>query len=229
MWAIFQGVLWRLLQHCLHRDDLCLSFVRCQLLYFWLGRRFILFDFSSCVSAEPKGCFYVSIEPSFFHFQIRYPFDWRTPSKYPLAFLSQISGGLALLSTAIPFFGIFAASCWLFMFIAEDITDNLTNFNRDDAESGTVERLIRFRGIIQTYTDAKQYVFECVEFGNNNADNDSLICSQVCCEFHWILCGLAACAFFDHPFGRLLHTPSNRIRISWVLYLIEILRVSFLN
>lgn len=87
----------------------------------------------------------------------RLPFDWRSPLGYPVAWLSQFVGGCVGYAIAIPFLSLFFDSCWLFIFVAEDITHDLTAFNSDQAENEMlVERLKRFCDIVQLYSDAKQ-------------------------------------------------------------------------
>lgn len=89
---------------------------------------------------------------------IRFPFDWKTPFGYPVAWFSQFAGCLASFSVSLININFMVGSCWLFTFIADDITSDLPEFNRDDemANKNQAEQLKRFCGIIQLYSDAKE-------------------------------------------------------------------------
>ena len=90
-----------------------------------------------------------------------YIFDLGTESFYlifqigehRLARFSQFAGGCATYSFCIPTFSIIFGSCWLFIFIAEDIAKDLANFNSNET---TNENLKRFCDVVQMYSDAKE-------------------------------------------------------------------------
>lgn len=86
------------------------------------------------------------------------PFDWRTPRGYLMAWLSQLAGGCATYSFCIPILSFIFVSCWLFVFIAADITEDLQAFNNGDkvANENQIEKLKRFCDVVKIYTDAKQ-------------------------------------------------------------------------
>lgn len=93
----------------------------------------------------------------------RLPFDWRTPSGYLVAWLTQCVEGASIVATDILFLGIVFGSSWLFIVIAEDITYDVIAFNNlvttlktEDNDSDHAELIKRFCDIIQQYMDAKQ-------------------------------------------------------------------------
>lgn len=86
-----------------------------------------------------------------------YPFDWKTPVGYLVAWFSQFTAFCAAFSISIPNISFFFGSCWLFIFVADDITKDLSTFNAGKVKNGNrVVKLKRFCDIIQVYTDAKQ-------------------------------------------------------------------------
>lgn len=89
----------------------------------------------------------------------RWPFDWKTPSGYLVAWIGQCAGVGTIITIPITFFNTVFGSKWLFMVIAEDITSDLTAFNNDVDKMQTIshraESIQRFCTIIQLYTDAK--------------------------------------------------------------------------
>lgn len=65
----------------------------------------------------------------------------------------------------VPFLNFIFGSCWLFIFMAQDIAKDLTSFNDDlqkklsnGNENGAVKIRKRICEIVQLYTDAKQLV-----------------------------------------------------------------------
>lgn len=60
----------------------------------------------------------------------RYPFNWKTPFGYLLAFLSQYIGiGVAVGGVYLQFFNLIVGSSWFFIFIAKEITKDLSTVN----------------------------------------------------------------------------------------------------
>lgn len=99
----------------------------------------------------------------FFRACERWPFDGKTPFGYLMKWLAECIGSSALTVTAIPSFNIAVGSCWLFMVIADDITNDMVEFNNavkllkvKCKFSDRVELMERFRENIQNYSDAKQ-------------------------------------------------------------------------
>lgn len=90
----------------------------------------------------------------------RWPFDWKTPFGYALAWIAQGAGLASIMITVTLIIGIIFGSCWLFIAIAEDITNDMTAFNRTVETSKyknyRAEMIERFCDVIQNYTEAKQ-------------------------------------------------------------------------
>lgn len=93
----------------------------------------------------------------------RWPFDWKTPFGYLVAWSGECAGVTAVTITVIPFFGMIFASNWLFIVIVEDMTGDVTTFNNiikmrkdKDIASDHVELVERFSNIVQHNTDTKQ-------------------------------------------------------------------------
>lgn len=76
-----------------------------------------------------------------------------------MAWLAQFAGGVISGCIYGQFLSVFIASCWLFTFVAEDITQDVTAFNRQSTKAVKcrAELKKRFCDIIQTYSDAKQW------------------------------------------------------------------------
>lgn len=92
-----------------------------------------------------------------FSFSIRFPFDWKTPFGYAAAWSLQFVGGCGVFTIEMPFFTFFFGSCWLFVFIADDITRDLVAFNKGEVvNKNRAEKVTRFCDIIRIYSDAKQ-------------------------------------------------------------------------
>lgn len=105
------------------------------------------------------------MDPSSIHlisFNCRWPFDWKTPLGYLIAWLIQsVACAIGAITTTVFFYLIFG-SCWLFIYIAEDTTKDLAAFNSDitsNAWKKRPESMKSFCEIVQLYTDAKQYGF----------------------------------------------------------------------
>lgn len=90
----------------------------------------------------------------------RWPFDWKTPFGYSLAWVAQSAGLASIMITVTLIIGIIFGSCWLFVAIAEDITNDMTAFNRIvetlKYKNDCAELIDRFCDVIQIYTEAKQ-------------------------------------------------------------------------
>lgn len=91
----------------------------------------------------------------------RVPFNFKTPSGYLVASVAQLTGVMAQASFYLQFLSFAFGSCWLFIFIAKDITTDLTAFNTAVAaktsDGNSAELTKRFCDVVQIYTDAKQY------------------------------------------------------------------------
>lgn len=91
----------------------------------------------------------------------RYPFDWRTPLGYLVAWVGQCLG-IAGLMTSIPFFNIIFGSSWLFYVMTEDIINEVAAFNKTlkiaNVDGDRVAVIEHFHNVIQCYADVKQWV-----------------------------------------------------------------------
>lgn len=96
---------------------------------------------------------------SFFSFQKRYPFDWRTPVGYLFAWIAQCLAVFGVMAV-IPFFNIIFGSSWLFYVITDDIKNDVAAFNatlKTEKGNGDRSELIeRFLNVIHCYSDVKQ-------------------------------------------------------------------------
>lgn len=98
------------------------------------------------------------LQISFFHWT-RFPFEWRTPFGYFVAWLSQCAGTIAGSCANFQFLNLLFGSCWLFMFIAEDITQDVIAFNnmaKTASNENCTELIKRFCDMVQIYSDVKQ-------------------------------------------------------------------------
>ena len=89
----------------------------------------------------------------------RFPFDWKTLFGYFFAWLTQCVGIAATVTACISFFNCVFASCWLFMVIIEDITNDMAAFNNSIEtlnDGHRADLMDHFCKIIQLYTNAKQ-------------------------------------------------------------------------
>lgn len=89
----------------------------------------------------------------------RWPFDWIIPFGYFVAWIGHFTGGAAVLLIAIQCFGIVFGSCWIFIVIANDITNDMATVNKivkihEDIDSADLMK--RFCNLIQEYSGAKQ-------------------------------------------------------------------------
>lgn len=133
----------------------------CQILHFQYGKGFILFVCSNLVRVSRRANISLNdeYESSLPLIELRYPFDWRTPFGYLVASLAQFVGTLTVESIYIQFLNIVFGSCWLFIFVAEDIIQDVDAFNTSikaiSNESHT-ELTKRFCDLLRIYSDAKQ-------------------------------------------------------------------------
>lgn len=96
---------------------------------------------------------------NFFLHRKRYPFNWKSPAGYLVAWMAQWVVGPTSGSLYIQFPNIFFASCWLFMFIAEDITQDVLKFNTivtTTSDETCAELTKRFCDTVHIYSDAKE-------------------------------------------------------------------------
>lgn len=97
----------------------------------------------------------------FLYFFAWWPFDWRTPFGYLVAWSAQFAGITANVISSAPFFNIVLGSCWLFTVMIRDITNDVAAFNdivQAPNRSHRMELTECFCDCIQNYSDAKQWV-----------------------------------------------------------------------
>lgn len=76
-----------------------------------------------------------------------------------MAWLAQCGGTVITVIVAVAFLNFVFGSCWLFIVIADDITNDVGRFNDIIAIRDTDDRMElmeRFRDIVEHYADAKQ-------------------------------------------------------------------------
>lgn len=78
---------------------------------------------------------------------------------YLLEYLSQFVELAVFITCFLQFLNFIFGSCWLFIFIAEDLTKDSTAFNdaitkKDDANDAELTK--QFCDLVQIYLDAKQ-------------------------------------------------------------------------
>lgn len=88
----------------------------------------------------------------------RLPFDWHTPFGYLVAFFCQYIGSACIMTGYIQFFSLLFGSFWLFIVIADDMTNELATLNNivKTTNGNRMELMKRFCHIIQTYADAQE-------------------------------------------------------------------------
>lgn len=75
-----------------------------------------------------------------------------------MAYLVQCLGNIALATVHIQFLNLVLGSFWLFVVIAEDIANDLAEFNLivRICDRNRTELMKRFCGIVKIYADAQQ-------------------------------------------------------------------------
>lgn len=134
-----------------------------QILHFPYGRRLILLVCARlvCIYQMNKNWNKKKEFKTFLFFiGRRFPFNWRTPLRYLVAWLAQSAGLSVLASIIIHFLNLVFGSCWLFIFIVEDVTQDVVAFNiaaKAVVSNGNGTELTnRFCDTVQIYSDAKR-------------------------------------------------------------------------
>lgn len=92
----------------------------------------------------------------------RYPFDSKKPIGYLVAWLTQFATAACTAMAFIQFVNFIVGSCWLFTFVAKDITQrDLTAFNTaatkaTKSSENRTKLTNRFCDMLQIYSDTKQ-------------------------------------------------------------------------
>lgn len=77
-----------------------------------------------------------------------------------MAWFSQSAGAASITCANGQFLNLVFGSCWLFIVIAEDITQDVVEFNivvgTSSANTNHTELMKRFCDMVQTHSDAKQ-------------------------------------------------------------------------
>lgn len=88
----------------------------------------------------------------------RYPFDWKTPTGYLTAFVVQFFGVITISRILLEIRIIIFITCWLFIFIAEDITEELDAFIIAVERSNEIhtDSIKRFHELVKIHSNAKE-------------------------------------------------------------------------
>lgn len=93
----------------------------------------------------------------------RWPFDWKTPIGYLVAWVVQGAEFAAAGTIGIPCYNIIFGSNWLFIAMVEDITNDIVEFNNrvkilkaNNEVSDRAKLKKSFCNVIQNYSDVKQ-------------------------------------------------------------------------
>lgn len=149
------------------------------------------------------------------------PLDWRTPFGYLMAWIAQFAGLLVVVLATISLYSLIFASCWLFVTIADDITQELVAFNIDVRISDGTDHdeLMRyFCDIVQLYSDAKQWVRPrklCLR-----AAQMTYFWFQADRQIQWNPSILNFCLLFVGRLCRFHVAVGVRISIGWVYFCI---------
>lgn len=90
----------------------------------------------------------------------RYPFDWRTPPNFLVAWTAQCAEVIPTATIIAQILSLIFGSCWLFICMAEDITQDVVEFSfivTTSTDENRTELSKRFCDLIQIYSDAKEY------------------------------------------------------------------------
>lgn len=86
-------------------------------------------------------------------------FDWKSPAGYVVAFMAQCAAAIFIVFIYMQFLNLLFGSCWFFIFVAEDITRDVSAFNKYTRTKSTEERAKltkRFFDITEIHSDAKK-------------------------------------------------------------------------
>lgn len=91
------------------------------------------------------------------YFCWRLPFNWRTPIGYAIAVFLQYAATITMLFCTSAVISFWLGSCWLFMEMVKDITNDLAHFNGDASANWNGPTMnMHFVNTIKLYLDAKQ-------------------------------------------------------------------------
>lgn len=157
-----------MLEYSYSRYRISAALHRVQLFHFGFWCRIILLVSTNCVRINlilKSMAKQFSNNIFYFIFSIgnRWPFDWKTPVGYLVAWFGESIGMIASVLALIPFLSYLFGTCMLLYFIANDITNDLTAFNSTVAidtnplNAGNRAKFSRkFCAIVQICSDAKE-------------------------------------------------------------------------
>lgn len=89
----------------------------------------------------------------------RYPFDWRTPFGYLIAFIAEYAGALTGVCVYMQVLVLVFGTSYLFIIIAEDITQDLAALDiaAQSSDGNRDAKLMKyFCDLVEIYSDTKQ-------------------------------------------------------------------------
>lgn len=91
-----------------------------------------------------------------FFYCLRFPFDWKTPVGYCLAFVIECAAAFSVCSSLIPMICFHAGSCWLFVSFVNDTIIILSLFNLNVSNENHDRVKERFFNIIKLQSVLKE-------------------------------------------------------------------------
>lgn len=99
---------------------------------------------------------------------LRLPFNWKTPGGYFIALCAECIAVFVELFSSSTMLCFSVGSCWLFITIVRDITNDLTYLNCNKISASNIQtKKVQFYHIIEFYSDAKQLSFQTTYFDPN--------------------------------------------------------------
>lgn len=128
--------------------------------YYLLVHTWFVFIFYYFIEIPMKKLTKVRKFRSVWFFGTRYPFDQKTPLGHLLTCVFQFIGIYAVAQNMVQTLNLFFGSCWLFNFMGEDITKDLSAFNRTVQQQSsegnrTMVLTKRFCDLVKIHSDAK--------------------------------------------------------------------------
>lgn len=115
----------------------------------------------------------------------RLPFNWRTPIGYAIAVLLQCAAVYSMLFGTVVVLDFWLGSCWLFVEVAKDITNDLAHLNVNERANWNTPTLKWvFSDIVKLYLDAKQLSRWGVELKFKRLKNETLFICRLTDRFN---------------------------------------------
>lgn len=90
-------------------------------------------------------------------FSSLWPFNWKTPAGYVIAFAIQFAADMCVQTWLVPTLSFFIALCWVSVAFAKDIASDVNILNvGGTSEQRQSESIEHFCKIVQLYGDARQ-------------------------------------------------------------------------